>query len=366
MVYERKNIAAMAGYSYGEQPNDDAVIKLNTNENPYPPSPAVQQALAGADTSALRVYPAATAPELRQAIASLHGVDANQVVVTHGGDEALRLAMTTFVGEGQGFGMADPSYSLYPVLAAVADAVVHRIELTDQWQLPGDFAAQLNAAGVRLTCIVNPHAPSGTLTSAAELAQLAQALDGVLLIDEAYADFVDPAIGYDSTALLQDCDNVLVLRTFSKGYSLAGLRLGYLLGAASLIAPIMDKTRDSYNVDGISQLLGTAAINDQAYARQNWDSVRQARSALLAGLNQLGFSAPVSQTNFLLCEVPEQTTEQAQALYEGLRERAIFVRYFDAPRLRNKLRITVGTPEQNQSLIAALQALLQAFSESTS
>ncbi|MFK7915181.1 MAG: histidinol-phosphate transaminase [Pseudomonadales bacterium] len=360
MGYERTNIAAMAGYSYGEQPEAESVIKLNTNENPYPPSPAVQQALSSADANALRIYPSATAPELRSAIAALHQLDADQVVLTHGGDEALRLAMTTFVGENQGFGMAEPSYSLYPVLAAVADANIHRVDLDDNWHWPPQGSESLNRAGVKLTCIVNPHAPSGTLATVPELSALATALDGVLLVDEAYADFIDPDQGYDSSKLIKDHDNVLILRTFSKGYSLAGLRLGYLLGARDLISAIAEKTRDSYNIDGLSQLLGAASIGDQAYARQTWDEVRRARVALLAGLTQLGFSAPASHANFLLCEVPDASSAQAQALYQGLRERHIYVRYFDAPRLRNKLRITVGTQEQNQSLIAALQQLLQA------
>ena len=359
MGYERKNIAAMAGYSYGEQPEAETVIKLNTNENPYPPSPAVQQALSGADASALRIYPSATAPELRGAIAALHDLDGDQVVLTHGGDEALRLAMTTFVGKGQGFGMAEPSYSLYPVLAAVADAKIHQIDLDAHWRWPADGADRLNHAGVRLTCVVNPHAPSGTLSSVTALGELASALKGVLLVDEAYADFIDPDQGYDSSALIREHDNVLILRTFSKGYSLAGLRLGYLLGATELISAITEKTRDSYNIDGLSQLLGAASLGDQDYARDTWAKVRQSREALLAGLTQLGFTAPSSHANFLLCQVPLASAEQASSLYEALRQRNIYVRYFDAPRLRDKLRITVGTQEQNQTLIAALQQLLQ-------
>ena len=158
---------------------------------------------------------------------------------------------------------------------------------------------------------------------------------------------------------------MLILRTFSKGYSLAGLRLGYLLGAPQQIATITEKTRDSYNIDGLSQLLGEAAIADQAYAQETWNKVRTARAALLAGLSQLGFSAPPSQANFLLCQVPHSTAEQAKYLYESLRERGIFVRYFDTPRLANKLRISVGTQAQNQALVAALQALLPTSESAT-
>lgn len=359
MAFERDNIAAMAGYSYGEQPTAARTVKLNTNENPYPPSPSVAAALHSTDADILRIYPSATAAPLRQAVADLHRLELAHVVLTHGGDEALRLAMTTFVGEGQGFGMAEPSYSLYPVLAAVQDAVVHRVALDAHWHLPADAAKQLNAAAVRLTCVVNPHAPSGTLASASALRALAQELDGVLLIDEAYADFIDPALGYDTTNLARELDNVLILRTFSKGYSLAGLRLGYLLGAKGLIDPILSKTRDSYNIDAISARLGEAAIKDQAYAHDTWHRVRESRAALAAGLGQLGFTAPASQTNFLLCQVPAGTAEQARSLYQGLRAQDIYVRYFDAPRLDNQLRISVGTPADNQRLVAALQELLE-------
>ncbi len=152
----------------------------------------------------------------------------------------------------------------------------------------------------------------------------------------------------------------MILHTFSKGYSLAGLRLGYLLGSASLIEPILTKTRDSYNIDAISQLLGEAALGDQAYAQQTWQRVRSDRQALLAGLVQLGFSAPPSQSNFLLVGVPDGRTETAQQLYQTLKSRNIYVRYFAEPRLADRLRISVGTAEQNQALIAALQDCLEA------
>lgn len=358
MTYERANIAAMTGYSYGEQPDSGDVIKLNTNENPHPPSPAVQAALDAIDVSSLRVYPSATGQALREAVAKHHGLTPAHVVLTHGGDEALRLAMTTFVGPGDGFGMADPSYSLYPVLAQVQDARILRLPLDDNWCLPDNTAEQLNRHGARLTCLVNPHAPSGVLQPAAPLGTLARALDGVLLLDEAYADFVAPDQGYDAIALLRDCANLLILRTFSKGYSLAGLRLGYLLGNPALIEPIASKTRDSYNIDGLSQALGTASISDQAYARKVWGQVRDDRDALRAGLGQLGFGIEPSQTNFLLAQVPDGQAATARRLFGGLRDQQIFVRYFEDPRLANKLRISVGTASHNQRLIAALQQLL--------
>lgn len=356
MQYERDNIKAMQGYTYGEQPEQSAVVKLNTNENPYPPSPAVQAALRTMDASLLRRYPAATANPLRDALAALHGLNREQVVLTHAGDEALRLAFTTFVSPQHTFGMTDPSYSLYPVLAAIADARIIAIDHEADWSLPLNLAEQWNAAGVRLACVVNPHAPSGVFYPTATLARLAAALDGVLLIDEAYADFVDPELAYNSTRLIDEFENVLVLRTFSKGYSLAGLRLGYLLGRESLIEPIISKTRDSYNVDSLSQRLGLAAIQDQTYARSTWHKVRAERERQTSELRKLGFSVNPSQGNFLLAEVP--APHAAVNLYEALKSENLLVRYFAHPRLRDSLRITIGTAEENTRLNAALGRLL--------
>ena len=360
--FERRNIAAMHGYTSGEQPQDADTVKLNTNENPYPPSPMVAAAMAEIDPARLRTYPQPTADALRDCIAQLHGLDRDQVVVTNGGDEALRLALTTFVEVGGTMGMAEPSYSLYPVLADIHDAAMFYVELEADWSLPSDCAAQLNAAGAELTCIVNPHAPSGTLLDRATIAQLAGALDGLLLLDEAYIDFADPALNNDAIALLDTFDNLLILRTFSKGYSLAGLRLGYLLGHSELIAPILTKTRDSYNIDAISQVLGHAAIKDQAYAHKTWQKVRDERQRMQQSLHQLGFSSPPSASNFLLVSVPEHDTanaKQAADLYAHLKARGKLVRWFDTPRLRDKLRITVGTQAQNERLLKELVAYIE-------
>jgi histidinol-phosphate aminotransferase len=360
MSYERDNIRRMSGYTWGEQPTDGQTIKLNTNENPYPPSPMVQQTLAALGADMLRTYPRPTADPLRDRLALLHGVGREHIIVTHGGDEALRLAVTTFVDPGATFAMAEPSYSLYRVLAQIQDAPVFSLPLDEDWHLPADAAQQLNAAGARLTCIVNPHAPSGTLLPAEQLAALARSIDGVLLVDEAYVDFVAPELGYDLTRLTLDIPNLLLLRTFSKGYSLAGLRLGYLIGDPGLIEPMLTKTRDSYNVDAISQALGEAAVRDQGHAREGWEKVRADRKALTAGLSQLGLRAEPSQTNFLLVRVPPEGRRSAAELYQYLKDQRILVRYFDAPRLRDCLRITIGTPAQNQALIATLTEALDA------
>lgn len=353
MSYERDNIRRMTGYVYGEQPQDARVIKLNTNENPYPPAAAVGKALASFNVACLRRYPPATADPLRDRIAERLSLRREQVVVTNGGDEGLRLAFATFANPGTAVGFAEPSYSLYPVLANVQDCHVAAIPLGDDWTLPAGFASELNDAGAKLVCVVNPHAPSGRLTAASEIAALARELDGVLLVDEAYVDFVDPARKHNLAPLLQSHDNLLLLRTFSKGYSLAGLRIGFLLGVPDLIEPILTKTRDSFNVDAIAQTLAVAALESQHDAQAHWRRIRDERQRLTNALRDIGFAVMESQANFVLAQTPDGAP--AAPLHSRLRERNILVRYFDAPRLRDCLRITVGMPEDNDALLAALR-----------
>ncbi len=362
MSFERANIERMTGYGYGEQPTDATVIKLNTNENPYPPSPDVARALAAVDVAALRRYPPATALGFRRLAAQRFGLQPEQVVATNGGDEALRLALTTFVDPGAAFGMASPSYSLYPVLASIQDCRVVAVELGDDWLPPADLAARLNAEDVRLSCLVNPHAPSGALLDADAIASLAEGLSGVLLVDEAYVDFVDPALRHDLTGLVHRFDNLLLLRTLSKGYSLAGVRFGFLLGNAGLIEPIRDKTRDSYNVSVLAQAAAEAAFADVGHAEASWAAVRRERQRLRERLLAAGFDTPASEANFLLAASPADAPP-APAIYAALKRRGILVRHFDAPRLAGRLRITVGTPEENDALLGALGEILRPGSE---
>ena len=358
MGYERKGIAAMHGYVPGKQPVSPDVIKLNTNENPYPPSPAVMQAIHAVPPEALRKYPSPAADGFRSAAAKLHGVTMENVVATNGGDELLRMAIATFVEPGQPIGTIEPSYSLYPVLAEAHGSRVFHLDLEEDFSVPEGAAAKMNEAGVNLLFIVCPHAPSGQLTSVPQLAAIARDFKGVVLVDEAYVDFVDPALAHDAVELVREHDNVLLLRTLSKGYSLAGLRFGYGLGAASLIEPMLWKTRDSYNVDALAQAAATAALEDRAYSVDTWKRVRAERVRLREALMELGFRVHPSQSNFLLAHVPAGA--RARAMRDGLETQGLLVRYFDAPRIDDALRITVGTPEQNDKLLAALRVILAA------
>jgi histidinol-phosphate aminotransferase len=244
------------------------------------------------------------------------------------------------------------------VLADIQGAKVATVPLTDDWDLPRDFASRMNDAGARLVCLVCPHAPTGKLVDAQTLGRLAEELSGVLLVDEAYVDFVDPVLRHDTLNLARAFDNVLLLRTLSKGFSLAGLRLGYLLGAPSLIAPMLTKTRDSYNVDALAQVIACAAFADLAHAERTWERVRTERRRMSEALRARGWDVPQSQTNFVLATPPASRNVSARALHEGLKQRGILVRYFNAPRLDDKLRITVGDPAQNDRLLSALDLLV--------
>ena len=357
MSYERRNIREMQGYTWGEQPQDADTLKLNTNENPYPPGPAVAAALQAFDVTRLRRYPPPLADDFRDAAAAVHGVTRDHVVVTHGGDELLRLAITTFLDPGVPLGVLEPSYSLYPVLAQIQDCPLAQVPLDEGFQPPADTVARWNAAGANLAMVVNPHAPSGTLLRAPLLEAMAREFRGVLLVDEAYIDFVDPAHGHDVVALARTLPNVLLLRTLSKGYSLAGLRFAYGIATPELLAPIVGKTRDSYNMDTLAQALATAAMRDQAHAADTWRRVREERGRLAAELANLGLTAPPSESNFLLVTVPGFWPHDAKTVYERLKSAGILVRYFAHDGLADKLRITIGTPAENDRLLAALGAL---------
>ncbi|MCE9590481.1 MAG: histidinol-phosphate transaminase [Planctomycetes bacterium] len=357
MTYERDNIKAMAGYTPGEQPSSVDVVKLNTNENPYPPCDAVLGAIRSVNAESLRRYPPPLADRFRNAAAKVHGIRPEQVIATNGGDELLRLAVTVFCdpnrsgGGGKGVGVAEPSYSLYPVLAEIQDTRITAVPLREDWSLPDDFADRLNDAGCGLAIVVNPHAPSGKLEPIDRLERVARAFKGVLMVDEAYVDFASR----DAVPLLDPArglNNVLLLRSLSKGYSLAGLRFGYGMGSTPLI-DAMNKAKDSYNTDVLGQAAATAALEHRPEAARTWRAVIAERARLTQALTAKGYRVIPSESNFILA-TPPASGPDARAIYQSLKERSIFVRYFDQDRLRDKLRITVGTTAQNDKLLQAI------------
>ncbi|MBF2048749.1 histidinol-phosphate transaminase [Leptolyngbya sp. NK1-12] len=346
--YFRPNIDAMAGYVPGEQPKPGTrIIKLNTNENPYPPSPAAMDVLRNFDGEWLRRYPNPFANEFRQAISEVLQVPMDWIMAGNGSDEILNVIVRSCAEQQRKVVYPTPTYVLYRTLAEMQPAEVVEVPYGENNRLPID---ELVAANGAVTFIASPNSPSGHVVSNQELRQLASQLTGVLLIDEAYVDFAD------STALplVQEFENVMISRTLSKGYSLAGLRLGFGIANPKLLSGLF-KVKDSYNIDAIACAVGAAAMRDQPYLQQCIAQVKACRAQLTVDLKQLGFQVPDSQTNFLLARPPKGN---AEAIYLALKERGILVRYFKQLGLDDKLRITVGTEEQNQILIEALLHLI--------
>lgn len=349
----------MSGYTPGEQPSDPRVIKLNTNENPYPPSPAVAEALKQFDARKLRKYPEPSSRDLRRSIAKRLRLGEGEVLLTNGGDELLRLVFTTFCEPGSWVLSTEPTYSLYPVLAELQACRWKSLPLGEGFALPSDLPDEARRLQASLVLVVNPHAPTGRLFRLGELATLAAQVPGLLLIDEAYVDFVDPEIGHKSVNLIKQHPNLLLLRTFSKGYSLAGLRLGFGLGQASLIEPMASKVCDAYNLDALAQSLGLAAWEDERYAKETASAVRRERTRVTGSLRDLGFQVTDSQANFVYAEPPN--TFVASALYKSLKALGTLVRYFDDG--NNRLRISIGTQDENQSLLEACAQVLAGASD---
>ncbi len=343
----RPAVAALEGYVPGEQPAGGArVVKLNTNENPYPPSPAVRTAIE-AEIERLHLYPPPDAAGLRLCAGRLWGVDPAGVVVGNGSDELLVLLLRTFVEPGTAVAYPAPTYSLYSTLIAVQGAVVREVPFPPDFALPrGLFDVP---AALLLVC--NPNAPSGTRIATAALAELAQARrDAVLVIDEAYADFADG----DALSLVGAAPNVVVLRTLSKSYSLAGLRVGFALTTPQL-ARELHKVRDSYNLDRLAQVGAMAALEDQATFRHNRDRVRATRARLREALLARGYDVPPAETNFVLARSPGRSL---QGLMQKLRVEGVLVRWFAT--VPDALRITVGTDQEIDELLAALDRIVPA------
>jgi histidinol-phosphate aminotransferase len=350
MSYFRPAIDAMTGYVPGEQPKPGTkIIKLNTNENPYPPSPKAMEVLRNLDSEWLRRYPDPFARDFCHAVSDALGVPADWVIVGNGSDDVLNILVRACAeGSDRKIVYPIPTYVLYSTLAAMQPARVVEIPYGPDFKLPIDELVSMQGA---ITFIASPNSPSGHLVPLDGLRELARRVPGVLAIDEAYTDFAD----FSALPLVHEFENVIILRTLSKGYSLAGLRMGFGIANPKLLAGLF-KVKDSYNIDAIATAVGTASMRDQTYKNECAEKVKESRSKLTVDLKNLGFTVLDSQANFLLATPPEGN---AETLYLALKERGILVRYFKQPGLSDKLRITVGTDEQNRTLIEALVSLMQ-------
>ncbi len=362
----RPLVRKLHAYVPGEQPKIKGLIKLNTNENPFPPSPKVLDAIKDAVDSRLRLYPNPTSEALREKLAKFHRCRPENIIVGNGSDELLALATRAFVEPASPTGKATaaersqstvqyftPSYSLYPVLAAIHGARVNAVRLERDFDIPPLAILQKSRAwdfNAALTLLTTPNAPSGRGYPTAELDALCRLQRGVTVLDEAYVDFANE----HAMPLALQHPHVLISRTFSKAYSLCALRVGYFVGHPELIAALQ-KVRDSYNVNGLGQIAAQATLDDLPYYQENFSRILATRGRLSRELEKLGFVVMPSQTNFILCRPPKFA---AKNWLEKLREKKILVRWFSYPEVREYLRITIGTDAEANALITASQAIL--------
>lgn len=343
-----RHVRKLEAYTPGEQPKAKNVVKLNTNENPYPPSSACAKVLKSFDLDRLRRYPDPVFAELRATLAALNGTTPDRVFVGNGSDEILALAARAFVEDGESIGSLDPSYSLYKTLAAIRNVPWRGLETGDERR--GACATPPLAPDVALFLLTNPNAPTGEFREPADVAAFAKAFKGVVLVDEAYADFARANCMVLATAPRNR--NVLVMRTFSKSYSLAGLRVGYCVGPKPLVDALY-KIKDSYNVDAVAQAVALAAAKDQKWMRANVAKVVKTRAWFAAELAARGWDVIPSEANFVFAKPPRP--QKAAALFAALKAKNVFVRHFKGPKTGDRLRITIGTDAQMKRLLKEIE-----------
>ncbi|MDZ4727175.1 MAG: histidinol-phosphate transaminase [Leptospira sp.] len=355
LKYLRKELMPLVPYTPGEQPNlGEAVVKINTNENPYPPSPKILKKIDEIlSKGLLRKYPHYNSLKLRSAIAKKYNLNPDQILVTNGSDEALRLLFQAVLGPGDKIIAPDPTYSLYPVLVEQLMCGVEFKNIPVKEDLYFDHDALGKEKG-KLIAFAHPNAPTGLLEKKENLVQLIKNFDGIVLSDEAYIDFAP-----EGTSLINEignCPNLVISRTFSKSYSLAGLRVGFLIGEKNLIEQI-SKLKDSYNLGMLEQEIALAAFEDEEYFQKNISLLISERSRVKTALEALGFQITDSHTNFLFCK--PHSKFKPEWIYESLKEKNILVRYFSKGIPKDYVRISVGSKSENDQLIQELKNLLK-------
>lgn len=350
--YWSRRIREMVPYVPGEQPKERKFIKLNTNENPYPPSPRALEAVCLAADDSLRLYPDPECTELRETIAAAHGLRPEQVFPGNGSDEVLAFCFQAFFDPDRPVRFADITYTFYAVYVDYFGLQAQLVPLNGDFTLPVEAFCTGECGGV---VVANPNAPTGREVSMADLRRILDAnRDVVVLVDEAYVDFG----GESADALLADYDNLVVVRTLSKGHALAGMRVGYALASPNLVSALrcVRDSINSYTLDRVAQAAAAAAIADEPYFAERCGRIIRTRERAAQRLRALGFIVVDSKANFLFVSHPGVP---AGTLLAGLREKGILVRWFDRPRIDNYLRITVGTDGEMDALFAALKELTE-------
>lgn len=341
----RSNILAMAGYAPGEQPREDGIIKLNTNENPYPPSPRVFEAIRSALTGdRLRKYPEPLGHTFRHRAARILDIDSDSILIGNGSDDLLTIVTRAFVPEGGLIASPTPSYSLYRSLAEIQGAQFECVPFTSEWQLPKAWPVN----GAHLTFLPNPNSPSGTMVSHDAIRLLTEQSGCPLILDEAYVDFAE------TNGLKLASKSIIVTRTLSKSYALAGIRFGYAVADPSVIRELT-KVKDSYNCDVLSLAAATAALEDQAWLREVRAKILATRARLIETLKGLGFAVTPSHANFVWCR---RSDRPVKAIYEELKRRKILVRYMNYAGYGDGLRISVGSDAEIDRLLQELRLFL--------
>jgi histidinol-phosphate aminotransferase len=344
----RPAIAAIDGYVPGEQPQAGKWVKLNTNENPYAPSPAVARALAAtAAGRTLAKYPDSTATAFRRRAAEVLGVEPDWIICGNGSDDLLTILVRTFVGESQCLRMPYPSYILYRTLAGIQGAGCDEVHYQRDWSLGEDFTRPRD--DLRLAIIANPNSPSGTLLPPARVAEIAARLPCAVVVDEAYGDFSET----NCLGLVKDNPRVIVTRSFSKSYALAGLRFGFAVAQPAMIEQLL-KVKDSYNCDTLSIAAATAAIDDQAWLMDNRAKIIATRRRLIDALRGLGFEALESQANFVWFTHPSRPHKP---IYEALKAQGILIRFMNYAGWGDGLRVTVGTDDEIDAFLTCLKTI---------
>lgn len=345
-----ENVRKVVPYVAGEQPKKTGVIKLNTNECPYPPAPGVVKLAAEMDCDALRLYPDTNAAPLTVALADYYHVNQNQIFVGVGSDDVLSMAFMTFFNSGKPILFPDVTYSFYDVWADLYRIPYKTCALTEDWHIRPEDYVQPNGGVI----FPNPNAPTGLLETPETVERIIAAnRDVVVIVDEAYIDFG----GVSALPLIEKYDNLLIVQTFSKSRAMAGMRIGFCMGNEKLIQYLNDVkfSFNSYTMNYPAQVLGVEAVRDDAYFKETTAKIVATRERVKGQLRELGFTFPDSQANFIFAS---HESIPAQQIFTALREEEIYVRHWNKPRISNCLRITVGTDEEMDKLLSFLKKYL--------